>query len=60
MYNNMLYIIIYMMKTKFSLKIYNTAIGYVGFKSYIFMWRAKANYIACNLIEHNHYGNSQH
>ena len=32
MKNNMLYIIIFIMKTKCSLLIYNKAIGYVGFK----------------------------
>ena len=37
----MLYIIIYMMKTKFSLLIYNKAIGYVGCKCYTYLYGKK-------------------
>ena len=34
MKNNMLYIIIFIMKTKCSLLVYKKAIGYDGFRSY--------------------------
>ena len=37
MKNNMLNIIISIMKTKCSLLIYNKAIGYVGFKCYTYL-----------------------
>ena len=50
MKNNMLKIIIYMMKTKCSLLIYNKAIGYAGFKCYTYLIY-KLIYIECNLIE---------
>ena len=36
-------IIIYMMKFKYSLLIYNKARGYVDFKWHISMWLVKAN-----------------
>ena len=37
MKNNMLSIIIYKMKTKCSLLIYNIEIGYIGFKCYTYL-----------------------
>ena len=37
MKNNIIYIIIYMIKTKCALLIYNKVIGYVGFKRYKYL-----------------------